>query len=84
MLSWQGLEQWLKPLEEALQPLEEEYEVVFVYLTKQLLGKEGWLYTAAKQNLLVVPRQTMPTYLPVIQDRLAVSDLQLPPAPDED
>ena len=41
MLAWQGCEQWFRPLEKALQPLEEKYELVFVYLTKRILGMDG-------------------------------------------
>ncbi len=85
MLSWQALEKWLILLEEPLKPLEKSFELIFVFLTKQLLGKEGWLYTAScKKNLLVVPRQTMSAYLPVIHDRLAVNDLRLVQAVDEE
>ena len=81
VLAWQGLEQWLGKLD-CLRPLEEKYELVYVYITKQRLGRDGWMYAAKKQNLLLVPRQTMPTYLPVIQDRLALNDLALPPSED--
>ena len=76
---------WLRSLEEPLEELEKSFELVFVYITKQLLGKEGWLYTAScEKNLLVVPRQTLAVYLPVIHDRLAVMDLRLAQAVDKE
>ena len=73
----QALENWYKPLKTAFIRKASEYEVVFVFFSTQPLGRDGWRYVAAQDDLLVVPRQTLPAYLPAVQDRLAVGDLML-------
>lgn len=66
-------------MRELLKNLYKEWDIVAIYFTRQVLGREGWQYVAAQQHggsgLLVVSRQTMSAYLPVAQDRLAVSEL---------
>lgn len=75
----QTLKNWIEKLEPVLEPLKGDLQIVYVYYSRQLLSKEGWEYALKRGDLLVVGRQTMPTYVPIAQERLAVSDLQLPP-----
>lgn len=74
----QMLKEWREALDGVLEPLKVTYKLVYVYHTRQLLSRDGWEYAAKRDDLLMVPRQTLPTYVPVAQDRLAVSDLLLP------
>ena len=58
-----------------------DWDIIVMYVTMQPLSRDAWEYVAAQKHdgsgLLVVSRQTIATYLPVTQDRLAIGDLQL-------
>ena len=72
------LKNWLDELDGPLKDLKRTYKLDYVYCTRQLLSRAGWEFVANRDDLLVVPRQTLGTYVPIAHDRLAVSDLQLP------
>lgn len=69
----QVLENWHKETRSTFKGLDEDFDIVYVYISARPLSADGLKYILSQRDLLVVPRQTLGAYLPVIHDRLVIS-----------
>ena len=68
----QDLEDWRMKARNTFKGLAEDSDLIYVYISARPLSAEGLKYILSKRDLLVVPRQTLGAYLPVIYDRLVI------------
>lgn len=69
----QVLENWYTKARTTFEGLAKDFDLMYVYISARPLSADGLKYILSKRDLLVVPRQTLGAYLPVIYDRLAIS-----------
>lgn len=70
----QVLEQFSNRVDEAVKSkrLDLQFQNVKVWITRKVLDGQGLKYVLGRDDLLVVPYQTLAVYLPAIGDRLKV------------
>ncbi|CAL8463864.1 g3399 [Coccomyxa elongata] len=68
----QSLQNWHTKARQIFTSLAVDFEIIYVFISRAPLRADGLKYVLSTSDLLVVPRQTLGAYLPVIHDRLAI------------
>jgi len=70
----QALQQFSDRVDRAIdsQKLGAQFHIIKVWITRKVLSLDGLKYVMGKQDLVVIPYQTLSVYLPAIGDRLKV------------
>lgn len=71
-LLMQVLSDWATDLHTALQKVRDEFRVVLVFISCKPIIESGLQYVMNRDDLLVMPRQTLAAHIPAMADRLAL------------